>query len=457
MSLRPPLRPEAATARRREWDPLAGGSALLFWAKIVGNGGYFVAVLIVARALGPDGRGTVAFITVTALVVAHVAGLGVGEATTVFAAQQPARRPVLLSNALVFFSGSGALAGALAFSGMLLGGLSPAEVSPADLAILSFGILASALVEAGYAFLLGTERLRQLALATASASWVYALFVTVLWSTGGVTVGRAALAWTTAESMRALAVVSLSIRGIRLGRPSRRLLTESIAFGARVWVGSLSRFLNFRIDQILMGFIASEAALGLYAVAVNMSEVLLYLPSAAATALLPLVARADAVRRTEQTLRAFRSVALVTAAGVVAAALLGPALLPAFFGASFSESVGPFLWLLPGTLGFAASTVFSNALVASRSPGLSSLGPIVALIVGFALDLALIPPFQANGAAAAASAAFLAGGATAIVANRRLSPFPWTALLVPRRGDLDVLRALAGPFLRFPLPRRSAS
>src|SRR5438034_4971899 len=84
---------------------------------------------------------------------------------------------------------------------MLLGGLSPAEVSPADLAILSFGILASALVEAGYAFLLGTERLRQLALATASASWVYALFVTVLWSTGGVTVGRAALAWTTAESI----------------------------------------------------------------------------------------------------------------------------------------------------------------------------------------------------------------------------------------------------------------
>lgn len=441
----------------REWDPLAGGSALLFWAKIAGNGGYFVAVLIVARALGPAGRGTVAFITVTALVAAHVASLGVGEATTVFAAQRPARRDVLLSNALLFFAGSGLVAATIAFGGMLAGDLRPAGVGPAELVILAFGILASAFVEAGYAFLLGTERLRRLALTTASASWVYALLVALLWATVGLTVGRAALAWTVTEGLRALVVISLSIRGVRLGRPSRHLLTESIAFGVRVWVGSLARFLNFRTDQILMGFIASEAALGLYAVAVNTSEVLLYLPSAAATALLPVVARTESTRRTDQTLRAFRSVALVTALAVVTAALLGPTLIPAVFGDSFSASIGPFLWLLPGTLGFVAMAVFSNALVASSSPGLSSLGPVVSLVVGLALDLVLIPPFEASGAAAAASAAFLAGGATAVLTSRQLSPFPWRALLVPRRGDLDVLRALAGPILRLPLARRRPS
>jgi hypothetical protein len=40
----------------------------------------------------------------------------------------------------------------------------------------------------------------------------------------------------------------------------------------------------------------------------------------------------------------------------------------------------------------------------------------------------------------------------ALATYRRVSPFPWPALVVPHRGDLDVLRALAGPFLR---PRRS--
>jgi O-antigen/teichoic acid export membrane protein len=443
--------PEAAA---RAGDSLATGSASLFWAKIAGNGGYFVAVLFVARGLGPAGRGTVAFITVTALVVAHVASLGVGEATTVLSARRPSLRPVLRSNALAFFLGSGLFSAVLAFAVLLLSGVEPAGVGTAELVILGLGILACAAGEAGYFLLLGEERIRQIAYVTGCSSWVYAALVLALWAGNGLTVGRAALAWTVTEGFRAAVLISLSSRRTVLGRPSWRLLVEEIGFGIRLWVGSLARFLNFRTDQILMGFLASEAALGFYAVAVNTSEVLLYLPSSAATALLPLIARMEPARRGEQTLRAFRSVVFVTAAGVGAAALLGPVLLPAIFGEAFDESVVPFLWLLPGALGFAGSAVFSNALAGSSSPGLSSLGPIVSLVVGIVLDVALIPRFEATGAAAAASAAFLAGGVTALVTYRRVSPFTWRALLVPRRGDLDLLRALAGPLLKA-RPRRS--
>lgn len=444
---------EPAAAMRTP-DSLATGSAHLFWAKIAGNGGYFVAVLIVARALGPTGRGTVAFITVTALVVAHVAGLGVGEATTVLAAREPSKRPTLLANALVFFLGSSLLAAAVAFTGLFLSGVGPEGVDAPELVILGGGIVACAVGEAGYSFLLGIERLRLLAYITGCLSWIYAVVVFVLWAGPGLTVAGAALAWTATEAVRTLILVSVSGRRSRLGQPSGVLLRAEIGFGVRLWLGSLARFLNFRTDQILMGLLASEAALGFYAVAVNASEILLYLPSSAATALLPLIARTDPVRRGSETLRAFRSVALVSMIGVLLAALVGPVLLPAVFGDAFDESVLPFLWLLPGTLGFAASSVFSNALVGSSSPGLSSFGPVVSLVVGLALDLALIPPFGATGAAAAASAAFLAGGATALVTYRRASPFPWPALLVPHRGDLDVLRALAGPFMR---PRRSSA
>ncbi|HEY7707612.1 MAG TPA: hypothetical protein VH968_10635, partial [Gaiellaceae bacterium] len=82
----------------RELDPVAGGSALLFWSKVAGNAGFFVAVLFLARGLGPTGRGTIAFITVTALVAARFAGLGIGEATAVFVARRPEARGALLGN-----------------------------------------------------------------------------------------------------------------------------------------------------------------------------------------------------------------------------------------------------------------------------------------------------------------------------------------------------------------------
>jgi O-antigen/teichoic acid export membrane protein len=428
-------------------DPVAGGSALLFWSKVAGNAGFFTAVLILARALGPTGRGTIAFITVTALVVARIAGLGVAEATAVFAARHPDRRPALLSNLVVFMLGSAAVAGLIACVALIAAqGERPAGVGTPELGILAVATIASALSEGAAGFLLGCSRLRSLALITATVSWIYPALLAMIALVGELTVKRAALAWLAGESWRAYLLVRRSSLGVAPSRPDLALLRSAVSFGLRAWVGTLSRFLNFRVDQILMGFLASEAALGIYAVAVNASEALLYLPAATAAALVPVVAGGDAGRRAvDQTVRAFRSAALVTAAAIVVAAILGPMLLPLLFGNAFRPSVGPFLWLLPGAIGFAATAVFSSGLMASSAPGRSSLGPLASLAVGVALDLVLIPRYGASGAAAAASAAFLAGGATALIAYSRRSVFPWRDLVVPRRGDLDILRALARP------------
>ena len=430
----------------RELDPVVGGSVLLFWSKVAGNVGFFVAVLILARALGPTARGTIAFLTVTVLVAAKIAGLGIGEATAVFVAKRPGARGALLANVVLFMLGSATLAAGLACAVLVaLGDNRPAGIGSPELAVIAVATVVSALGDAGYVVLLGSSRLRAVALVTASGSWFYALLLAAVWAAAGLTVLRAALAWTAAEAIRGLAFLLLSSRGLRRIRPRLALLVEAMGFGARAWVGSLSRFLNFRTDQLLMGFLASEAALGIYAVAVNASEVLLYLPAAMATALLPAAARSEAAVRTDQALRAFRSAAVVTLAAAIAGVLLGPILLPLAFGSDFDASVAPFLWLLPGAFGFAATAVFSYALVAGSAPGLSSVGPVVSLVLGIVLDLVLIPRFGASGAAAAASAAFLAGGYAALVAFRRLHSFPLRAIVLPRRGDLVVFRALAGP------------
>src|SRR4051812_7751733 len=98
---------------------VASSASLLLGTQVAGNAGYFVAVLLLARALGPTARGQVAFITVTAMVAARCGSLGVTEAVRVFAAQRPAHRPVLLTN-LVLATGalavlvSALVAGALA-------------------------------------------------------------------------------------------------------------------------------------------------------------------------------------------------------------------------------------------------------------------------------------------------------------------------------------------------------
>jgi O-antigen/teichoic acid export membrane protein len=433
---REPSRPDSTPGR---------GPALLFWAQIIGNSGLFVGLLLVTRALGPSGRGTVAFLTVTALVTAWIARLGVTEATVVFAARSPELRPTLLSNSLAFSTCAG-LAGAAVVCGTLssLSAVRPRGVGAAELVILAISIVAACLADAGYRFMLGCSRFRTHAVVTAITSWVYPLLVAVLWAAFGLTIALGALLWASTQGLRAVLLFSVAIRReCGLGRPSIRVLRETIGFGLRAWVGTLADSLGFRIDQILLALLASEAALGFYVVAVNLSEILLYFPGAVSTALLPTAARSEAGPRLAQTLQAFRSASFVMLASLFASAVLAPPLIPIVFGASFHASVTPFLLLLPGLIGFTAMIVFSNALVASSLPGQSSVAPAICFVVGAALDFALIPFFGASGAAAAASAAYAAGGLSALVVYRRRAPFRLLELVVPKPGDFAVLRTLA--------------
>lgn len=440
MTSQPPL-------RAVEPDLTARGSALLFWAQLAGNSGLFVALVVVTRALGPSGRGTIAFITVGAILLARIARLGVSEATTVFTAQRPATRPALLTNLILSVSAS-TVVGACLVCGVLA--LLPATARPdgigtVELVLLGLGTLASAFADAGYTFVLGCSRFRLHALTTGVTAWVYVLLVAGIWAAAGLTVARAALAWIAVQAVKGILLLAISARDSGLARPDGALLGESIRFGLRAWLGTLSDALNDRLDQIITAFIASQAVLGFYAVAVNASEVLLYLPGAAATAVLPLVARADPGERVERVLVAFRSVMLVSLASVAVGAALGPLLLPLVFGDPFSDSVAPFLLLLPAALGYVALVIFSSALVASGAPGRSSLSPLMSLVVATVLDFVLIPRFGAEGAAGAASVAYVAGGGAALLLYRGWAAFSWRSLVRPERGDLELVRALAGP------------
>ncbi len=438
-----------------EWArSVISGSALFFVAQIVGNLGFFIAVLLLARGLGPTGRGTIAFITVASVVLSRVLGIGMRQATSVFAAQRADERPALLTNLVVFNLSFAVLGGVVACGVMLaLGDHLPEGIGTTEIVLIGAGLVAMAMLDCGYSFLLGCQRFRERAIMIAAAPWGWALLVLFIWGPG-LTVERAAVVWVVSQAFSAALALLASYRGIGFGRLSWPLFLESLSFGLRAWPGQLAGFLNFRLDQILMGFLAAEAALGFYAVAVNASEVLILLPGALTTALLPVISRTEAGDRKHRVLRVFRVLAIVTPITVVIAALLGPVLIPLVFGSEYDDSVVPFLWLLPGALGFAALAVFGTALTGALSPGMASLGSTVSLMVGTALDFALIPPFGAAGAAAAASAAYVAGGAAAAWAYRVRDPFG-VAELLPGREDLALLRSIGGRLLRRITPARA--
>jgi O-antigen/teichoic acid export membrane protein len=422
---------------------VGANSLRMLGSQIVGNAGYFVSVLVLARGLAPHDRGAVAFVTVSALVISSLASFGATQATKVFVARRPAARARLLSNVILVSACGGLTGGGIACGALIaVGEARPSSVGSVELAAIIAGATAGAIALAAAAFLEGSSRFVSYSRVLAAGPWVYALLVGALVAGPGLTVGRAVIAWVAAQAVAAVVLSGVAMHGVGFGRPDGRLIRESMRFGVRAWLGGLAHLLNARVDQVLLGLLASQAALGTYAVAVNGSEILFYVPSAVATALLPAVAGSATAAGIERTLRVFRAVMIVTAVAVIVAAALGPVLLPLVFGSAYAGSVEPFLWLLPSAFGFTASAVFSNALLASGAPALSSVGPVVSLTIGVALDLVLMPSLGAVGAAIAASAALLCGGTAAAVAYGVRAGFR-PAALIPRRADVALLASRA--------------
>jgi O-antigen/teichoic acid export membrane protein/peptidoglycan/xylan/chitin deacetylase (PgdA/CDA1 family) len=424
---------------------VAAGSAFYFLAQIVANGGYFFAVLLLARGLGRADRGTVAFVTISALVMSRVTGFGMGDAGAYFASRLRERRRTLLTNLLVFNGVAGVAGATLIAVAVSATGARPAQVTRLDVILFVFGTVANCYIDSGINFLIGCGRIRNVAIMKAIPPWGYGIGVGVLYATGHLTAGSAVVAWTATHCLWALTAWAILLKTSRPGRFDIPFLRRMVAYALRLWVGSVATFLNARVDQILMGFLVSEASLGTYAVAVNASEPLLILPAAAALAIIPAIAQRAPDEGAQVALVTLRTVLLMTSICVAIGLAVGGPALVFVFGNRYQDAQVPFLILLPGAIGYAVSIVLSRALLASARPGRSSLGPFISLVVGTVLDLILIRPYGATGASIAATVAFVAGGLTMMIAYRRVEKFGWLELL-PRRDDfarlVDVPRAV---------------
>jgi len=414
---------------------LAAGSAWLFVTQGIANVGFFVAVLLLARGLVPADRGTTAFLTLTMFVLGRAAMLGIPEASAVFIAKDRKRGPTLVTNLVLSSALVGVALGGLVVLIFVASGSRPAGITDPDLVVIAAVVPIATVVYGLVAFFVGAGHSFVGGILNMLHPWIYtaALLVIVAFST--LSPHLAAIAWGVGMAGALVPAVVSAHRTYGFGVPRLSEYLEAVRFGVLAWLGTTLKFLNFRIDQLLMGFITTETVLGIYAVAVNGSEILLYLPSATGLALLPVIARAAADDQSDRTLRAFRILMVITVPGTAIAMALGTVAIPLLFGSRYEDSVSAFLLLAPGAIGYTAMTVFSSAALGIRLPLRSSVGAAAAFVFGLVFLVILVPIYEADGAALAATIAFTTGGVVQVIAHWLHEPFS-ARELVPRTTDV---------------------
>lgn len=141
-------------------------------------------------------------------------------------------------------------------------------------------------------------------------------------------------------------------------------------------------------------------------------------------------------RLTAQVCRQSLVVATLLAIG---SAVVGPLLIPFFYGIDFLPSVKPFLWLLPGILGITLSKIISANLAGIGKPQYATYASGLAVFITVALDVLLIPPYGITGAAIASSIAYLTTALLTVMWFSRETHIRWVDIFLPRKDDFILL------------------
>lgn len=363
--------------------------------------------VLIARSLGPEGRGLQAAIAVLTAVGVQFGNLGLHSSNTYYVAKRHGLLPTLVGNSLLV---SLVLATVVSAAAGVVMTVWP-SLSPIDGMYLW---LALAGIPLGIAYLLlqnlllGTHRVRAYNMIELVSRIVLVGILFALVVSEGISV-LSVVAASLAVSAVAATWAYLKLRsGMRSNAAvSRKLLREHLGYGFKAYVAAFFAFTVIRADVLLCSYLLGDEPTGIYSIAASMAEMVYMLPVVAGTIAFPmLTATEDRVERWAKAKSAAKWIAVATTGLAVLAGVLARPVVGLLYGEAFLPAVEPFLWLLPGIVLLGVNTILMNYFAAEGMPAVAVWSPAVASVINVGLNLWLLPLVGIVGAAIASSVAY---------------------------------------------------
>lgn len=415
-------------------------------AQIVGVAGTLAISIVVARVLGPAGRGQIALLVTVPWIVSLPleAGLGMSGVSAVTTGRLSMQE---LRGAFTVFLPA-LVAGALlaqthpivwAFAKLLpsLNTLSVRVVLGASFAAAVLTLLRSVQLAAGH--------LQMFNVLLIIDKLILSVGIVALWAVGHLS--EQSMAFAVAGAYGGSAVFAAIASRVPTRSAAKRGLRDLCVLGRVGWRVALAnslQSLNYRLDMVILNLLSTTAALGVYSVAVSVGTLIWYVPNAAGTVLLSRVGafgRAIGAARTAAVSRVVLMAVLVLCAFAL---LVGRPLIVALFGKQFASAYPLLLLLMPGLLALSPPKVINSYLVVAGHAGVAVYASGIAVVATVALDLLLIPGWGAAGAAAASSVAYVLFAVAMLVGFHRVTDVKYSALLPTPRDITRLASTLRG-------------
>jgi len=402
--------------------------------------------ILIARLLGPAGKGSYSLILLTANIVMLLVLFGLGSANVYYGAKDRTLLPCLIGNSILAAFGLGLasigivelLSRSTAIQQYYLDNSIELSQLKLFLLIVPLLLLKSYLVEIvraagnilhynmlnlwqnviGLAMILALVGFYRQDLSSALVAWVLTIIFTFV----------------------PTLLVALDTTGwsVRFNLP---MLWQSLKFGARLHPGNIAQFLNYRLDIFLVGFFLTPFEIGIYATVTGLAEKLWEFPHAIRTVLLYRVAsekqdKCAIITTTQVT----RIITIFMFLMCIILALLSRPLVLILYGSEYISATWPLIFLMPGVWSLSIGKLLAIHLAGIGKPEIGTLGAFVSLIFTGILDILLIPSIGVSGAAIASSTAYTIATLFYLIVFIRITETHFLDVLLIKHSDISSVR-----------------
>ncbi len=362
--------------------------------------------VLIARGLGPEGRGVFAVASAVSGIIVQIANLGLHSANTYYVARTDGRAVGALSGNAILLSLISIPVCIVIWVGFhYLGDNAPLK---GVILVLALSAVPIALLYMQLQnIILGLQEVKPINTVELIVSLSGLMMMAVIVVEG---IAEVTLIYAVTIVTQIIGVCALMIWVFRHGNTrfsiSIDLLGRSLSYGFKAYISTIFSFLVFRVDTLMVSHFRGDRETGQYAIAMSLINMMYILPTVAATLVFAKMCGMHDIR--ERILLGVRYGAAVSAIMVLAAMLAMPLsewIVTFLFGVDFVAAAKAFVCLLPGLLAMSGEIIVRKALTSDgyHKGVLWNWG--IGFLVNLFLNWILIPSYGISGAAMASSSA----------------------------------------------------
>lgn len=426
------------------------GVALTFLTQLLNLAVSLATSVIINRVLGPTLKGIYVMATYLPALINNLGSLSLGASSSYFSARRKYPRSLIAGNTLlqafllgVFWMAAAALIVYLAGEKLFPGVDKTYLYFTLPLVVLGF--INSYLA----AFLLGNNEIKRYNFLGLAASIINlaAVAAAALFFGSDIRNLLIAVIFASLASSFLFVISALRIAGKFELRPHRGYFKDSLSYGTRVHLANVFSYLNLRVDTFLINLMIGTTGVGLYSVAVSLSEKLWMISGAVSTVIFPKVAsEGESAKSAEFTALTARITGAVTFISSLLMFLLARPIIVLLFSERFAPSATALQWLLPGIVTLSVSRVYAAYISGVGKPQLNAYRVGFSALINIVLNLILIPRMGINGAALASTISYTFSLITAVLLFKKLSGITLVDSLVIKPADINAVRELMKSF-----------